>query len=130
MPTIEADGWALLSAEDRAAVAPREFIIPPRFQRAGLQAGDAAKLIFDIEMRIDGHVIDRGSERMWVIVKSREADGYTGVLDNDPGLAENLSLHEGELIVFGPEHICEISTPPRSYVVDKYGPSFFEKRPK
>jgi hypothetical protein len=44
---------------------------------------------------------------------------------NDPGNAENVHLHEGDVIAFGPEHIADISTPPREYVIEKYGASFF-----
>jgi uncharacterized protein YegJ (DUF2314 family) len=62
---------------------------------------------------------------MWVIVKARTEFGYVGVLDNDPGTAENLRLREGDVINFGPEHIADISTPPREYVINKYGVSFF-----
>jgi len=64
---------------------------------------------------------------MWVIVKARTESGYIGVLDNDPGSAENLKLHERDLVVFGPEHIADIGRPPRDYVVEKYGASFFEE---
>jgi len=64
---------------------------------------------------------------MWVIVKARIEGGYIGVLDNDPGTAENLQLREGDVITFGPEHIAEISTPPREYVIEKYGASFFDE---
>lgn len=64
---------------------------------------------------------------MWVIVKARNASRYVGVLDNDPGTANNLPLHEGDSITFGPEHIAEIATPPREYVIKKYGASFLEE---
>ncbi len=53
---------------------------------------------------------------MWVIVKSRAGTLYTGVLDSDPGAAENLNLHEGDTLVFGPEHITLIEEPPRAYI--------------
>ncbi len=64
---------------------------------------------------------------MWVIVKARIEGGYIGVLDNDPGIAENVRLREGDVITFGPEHIAEIASPPREYVIEKYGPSFFDE---
>ena len=64
---------------------------------------------------------------MWVIVKARTERGYIGVLDSDPGTAENLRLREGDSITFGPEHIIDISTPPREYVIKKYGASFFNE---
>ncbi len=69
--------------------------------------------------------MDRGVDRMWVIVKGRTDGGYVGLLDSDPGIAENLRLREGDSISFGPEHICAIGNPPREYVTEKYGASFF-----
>lgn len=63
-----------------------------------------------------------------MIVKARTERGYIGVLDNDPGTAENLLLREGDSIIFGPENIAAIAIPPREYVIKKYGASFFEER--
>ena len=122
---IARDGWELISAEDRNAAHPETFQIPAREKRESLAPGEGAKLLFDIETREGGHVVDRGVDRMWVIVKARTDAGYIGVLDNDPGTAENLRLREGDCITFGPEHIADIATPPREYVLKKYGPSFF-----
>ena len=121
------DGWELISAEGLNASHPDTFQIPAREKRESLALGDAAKLLFDIETREEGRVVDRGVDRMWVIVKGRTEDGYIGVLDNDPGTAENLRLREGDNITFGPEHIAEIGTPPRDYVMKKYGASFFDE---
>lgn len=125
-PTIDTDGWVLVSAEERHAANPETFEIPSRTLRKVLVPGVAAKLLFDIETRENGRVVDRGVDRMWVIVKTCEADGYAGILDNDPGYAENLNLKEGDLIFFGPEHVAGIGYPSRDYVVTKYGVSFFE----
>jgi hypothetical protein len=124
--TIEENGWVLVSAEERAATAPNTFLIPPRTMRESLSPGDGAKLLFDIETREGGRIIDRGVHRMWVVVKSRTAEGYIGVLDNDPGAAENLTLREGDSVIFGPEHVADIGQPPRDYIVEKYGAYFFE----
>ena len=110
--TIEENGWVLVSAEERAGAAPSTFQIPPRAVRESLFTGDGAKLLFDIETRESGRIVDRGVDRMWVIVKARTESGYIGVLDNDPGTAENLKLHERDLVVFGPEHIADIGRPP------------------
>lgn len=44
--------------------------------------------MFDIETRESGTVIDRGIDRMWVIVISVLGDRYRGILDNDPGKAD------------------------------------------
>jgi hypothetical protein len=122
---IATDGWELISAEDRYATHPETFQIPARETREGLAPGDGAKLLFDIETREGGRVVDRGVDRMWVIVKARTEHGYIGVLDNDPGTAENLRLRKGDSITFGPEHIAQIATPPREYVITKYGARFF-----
>jgi uncharacterized protein YegJ (DUF2314 family) len=124
---MASDGWELISAEDRNAAHPNTFQIPARTKREALAPGEGAKLLFDIETREKGHVIDRGVDRMWVIVKARIEGGYIGVLDNDPGIAENVRLREGDVITFGPEHIAEIASPPREYVIEKYGPSFFDE---
>jgi hypothetical protein len=124
--TIEENGWVLVSAEERAAAAPNTFQIPPRATLESLSPGDGAKLLFDIETREGGRIVDRGVDRMWVTVKARTEDGYIGVLDNDPGAAENLTLHERDIVVFRPEHVAYIGRPPRDYIVEKYGSSFFE----
>ena len=121
------DGWELISAEDSNAAHPDTFQIPTREKRESLAPGDAAKLLFDIETREGGRVVDRGVDRMWVIVKARTESGYIGVLDSDPGAAENLRLREGDSVTFGPEHIADIATPPRHYVIQKYGASFFDE---
>jgi hypothetical protein len=115
------EGWELVSAEDRNAAHPKTFRIPPREKREALTAGDGAKLLFEIETGQNGRIM----ERMWVIVQARIDSGYIGVLDNDPVSAKNLSLHAGAYITFGPEHIASISVPPREYVIERYGASFF-----
>src|SRR4051812_951799 len=104
------NGWKLISAEDRNATYPDTFQIPGREKRESLVTGDAAKLLFDIETREEGRVVDRGVDRMWVIIKGRTEGGYIGVLDSNCGTAENLHLKEGDNITFGPEHIVEIDT--------------------
>ena len=125
--TLDNQGWGLISAEDRNAAYPDTFQIPARVKRESLAPGDGAKLLFDIETREGGCVVDRGVDRMWIIVKAR-TELYIGVLDSDPGTAENLLLRQGDSTTFGPEHIAEIDTPPRKYVINKYGASFFEER--
>jgi hypothetical protein len=93
-----------------------------------LSPGDAVQLMFEIETREGGRVIDRGVDRMWVIVKrpSVVTGAYDGVLDSDPGRAENLALRPGTVVIFGPEHVIAIERPPEGYVFEKYGASFFE----
>ncbi len=126
MATIESDGWTLISAEDRQAEHPDTFHIPSREQRDSLARGDGAQLLFDIETRDGDRLIDRGVDRLWVIVKERTGSNYLGVLDSDPGSAEGLNLHAGQLITFRSEHVAEIDRPPREYIEKKYGATFFE----
>ena len=123
---ITRDGWALESAEARHEAHPETFRIPSALERSRLAIGDAAKLLFQIETREQGRVVDSGFDRMWVIVRAHVASGYVGVLESDPGLAENLRLRPGQDILFGPEHICDVDHPPRAYIISKYGPEFFE----
>ena len=59
-PSLHADGWALVSAEERHAAQPETFEIPPKDDREALVPGAAAKLLFHIETREAGRVIDRG----------------------------------------------------------------------
>jgi hypothetical protein len=125
-PTIERDGWTLLSGEERPALSPEKFRIPDRSERESLSPGDAAQLLFDIETKEGGLVIDRGVDRMWVIVRRRTGDIYSGVLDGDPGQAEGLSLRPGTEVTFRPEHVIAIARPPVGYVLEKYGQNFFE----
>jgi hypothetical protein len=125
-PTIEGNLWILVSAEERAAAYPDTFHLPPLAVRQSLSLGDAAKLLFEIETRENGLTIERGVDRMWVIVRAKTAYGYIGVLDNDPGIAENLWLREGDPVAFAPEHVADIGRPPRDYIIEKYGASFFK----
>ena len=124
--TIEHDGWTLLSGEERQAQHPETFSIPDRSERESLSPGDAVQLLFDIETREGGRVIDRGVDRLWVIVKTRTGNIYRGVLDSDPGWAEGLSLRPGSEVNFLPEHVIKIARPPDGYVLEKYGPRFFD----
>lgn len=118
---MTSDGWELVSAEGRNAAYPSSFLIPSRNEREALVPGDGAKLLFDIQASENGIVM----ERMWVIVKSRTDQGYIGVLESDPVSVREFGPHTGECITFRPEHIASISSPPREYVIDKYGASFF-----
>jgi len=47
--------------------------------------------------------------------------------DDRFGRSENLRLREGDNITFGPKHVTEIGSPPREYVMKKYGASFDEQ---
>lgn len=63
---------------------------------------------------------------MWVIVRRRTDALYVGVLDSTPLDADSRLLRRGDTIVFGPEHVADISRPDRQYVVAHYGEAFFD----
>jgi hypothetical protein len=90
-PDFVSDGWCLEDGEAYHAEAPDTFWIPEQHRREGLVAGDLAKLIFRIS--VDNADESVAVERMWVLVRERTADGYLGVLDNEPNaIAENDEL--------------------------------------
>ncbi|MET3394496.1 hypothetical protein ABIC33_005170 [Variovorax sp. 1140] len=92
--------FELDDGEARHEEAPETFDIPPREQRANLQPGEFAKLVFRIE-----HDETVDVERMWVIVEVT-ATGYIGSLNNQPVSTDELQM--GALVPFGPEHIIQI----------------------
>ncbi|MEP5151743.1 hypothetical protein [Planktotalea sp.] len=114
--TLEEGEWVLVSAVQRHQANPDTFKIPSEARRSNLQRGEAAKLLFDIETRGNGTVIDRGVDKMWVIVIAIQDDRYRGILDSDPGKAVGLNLSKGDLINFDPSHICDIAQPPRDFL--------------
>lgn len=122
--SIEKLGWELVSAVERNKASPDTFVIPSETTRSSLKRGDAAKILFEIETKEGGIIVDRGADRMWVIVISVTATGYIGVLDSDPGYAENLKLAQGDLVEFGAEHVCRIDNPPREYLLKEYDKFF------
>lgn len=124
IPTIKDCGWTLVSAEARNAKNPKTFYIPSFEERSSLSRGMAAKLLFDITTIEDGKIIDRGIDRMWVIVTSVLDVGYQGVLDSNPGMADGLALAKGDLVFFRPEHICGLDRPPREFLVTELSQFF------
>jgi len=119
LPTLDDDYWTLRSAEETNRVHPDTFWLPPIEERCNLQAGQAAKLIVDIE----GEDPDTGQvqiqgERMWVIVKERVGSAYIGILDNAPASiepADDVYLCEGAEVPFAAEHVIDIGNPPPEY---------------
>lgn len=118
LPNFERDFWQLRSAEQSHREHPDTFWIPPLEQRQSLKRGQAARLIFDIEVQdADGAVALQG-ERMWVIVAERVGDGYIGILDNQPAsieASERVYLCFGAEVPFLPEHVVDIGDPPVEY---------------
>jgi uncharacterized protein YegJ (DUF2314 family) len=106
-PDFDIDGWCIEDGEAYHAEAPDTFWIPERDRRESLEAGDLAKLIFRINVdNADGNV---AVERMWVLVRERTADGYLGVLDNEPdAIAENDEFWLGTELPFSAKHVINI----------------------
>jgi hypothetical protein len=92
--------FRLGNSEALHRAAPRSFLIPGRAERDSLGAGNAAKLLFEI---IDPGPGLPGAERMWVVVTSHDADGYTGELTSVPSVIT--TIRQGDAIRFGPEHV-------------------------
>ena len=80
--------------------------LEPRSDREWLRTGDMVKLVF---------LTKAGGERMWVCVTERAGDRYTGTLDNDPFITDD--LHADDVVRFGPEHVIEIMKGPHLAVV-------------
>jgi hypothetical protein len=57
----------IADGEARNAEAPRSFFIPPRSERASLQPGDYAKLLFEVD---DPQQDDPGAERSRCVMPS------------------------------------------------------------
>jgi hypothetical protein len=118
-PTIDADYWTLASGEDRHRAAPDTFWIPSLEERHGLQVGDAAKLIFEIESADEDGEISSNYERMWVVVSEVTPLYFIGRLTNRPAdLDEDGGFYLGldVEVPFLPEHIIDIDRPPKAYL--------------
>lgn len=97
--------YTLISGETRNREHSETFHIPPKIDRDNVQPGMFVKLVFVTEkLGLSGP-----GERMWVQVTEKCTHGYTGRLDNDPVVIEDLA--GGDMINFLPEHIVDIIEP-------------------
>lgn len=118
LASLETDYWQLRSGEESHAANPDTFWIPPIEQRSGLKRGQAAKLIFEIEVEGEAGAVEVDGERMWVIVAETIGEFYIGILDNKPvGFepSEEAYLCFGAEIPFKAEHVVDIGEPPAEY---------------
>ncbi|WP_233635821.1 hypothetical protein [Hymenobacter setariae] len=116
-PTIQTDYWELRSAEASHAKYGDTFWIPALEARQTIARGQAARLLFDIEVDNEGE-IDVVGERMWVIVKEKIGDTYIGILDNQPAcldFEDAFYLRLGAEVPFLAEHVIDIDTPPQDH---------------
>ncbi len=123
IPLISDAGWTLVSAEERHRMNPDTFLIPDISERSNLKVGQAVRLLFDIESRENNEVFHRGVDRMWVLVAKPLNEGYLGVLDNSPGIAENLRLDREDVVYFEAKHVSMIDQPPKNYMAEVYAQS-------
>ena len=119
LPSIELDFWRLVSGEARHAEAPASFWIPPLAARQGLQIGQAAKLIFEIESENERGEAERDTERMWVVVAELAPPYFIGRLTNQPAAVAGdtaFYLKMDVEVPFLPEHVIDIGQPPEAFV--------------
>lgn len=119
LATHSTDLWELRSGEEAHAANPATFWIPPLAERTGLQRGQAAKLIFELEGIEEDGSVGVVRERMWVIVAEQVGQLFVGILDSQPAsieVVDSTYLRFGAEVPFGPEHVIDIADPPESYV--------------
>ena len=120
------DFWQIRSAEESHHQEPGKFWIPALEKRQSLHRGQAAKLIFDIEVEQEDGRLSIQGERMWVIVSEKIGDIYLGILDSQPTCLESSNndyLRFGAEVAFQAEHVIEIAQPPAEYIEWQLGQS-------
>jgi len=103
LTTLDSEGWELDDAERLNASHPTTFSIPNLAERASLEPGQLAKLVFLFLTQDDNGDIING-ERMWVKVARRQGSGYLGVLESEPVTSD--SVRCGDEIYFEPRHVA------------------------
>ncbi len=109
LPTIELDGYELVSGIASSETSPDTFKIPDHDRIAQISGGDFVKLNFLISLT--NKIDDAEGERMWVKVAEIRGPYLIGTLANKPVDAwdnENAPLNYGNEIAFLPEHICDV----------------------
>lgn len=99
--------FQLVDAVEFQKLHPKTLELPDELNRRNVRIGEWAKLIFLFPVNRYPQ-----TERMWVRVVGIRAEGYVGVLDNDPANIE--FIRTGETIKFEPRHVISIY-PPRTY---------------
>jgi hypothetical protein len=130
---LSRDFWGLRSGEESARKSPDNFKIPSLDARKGLNRGDAAKLIFEIESEDEGGKVVLQGERIWVIVLEQVGPYYIGILDGQPASvepSEKVYLCFGAEVPFLPEHVIDIASPPTEYVEWQLGQEPARKWPR
>lgn len=94
--------WKLRNAVEAQREAPYTFYRPSDEILAALKPGHLVKLAFDLASPGPSA---QGGERMWVVVTDRQADRFSGTLDNEPVVCTDLA--HGDLIEFESIHIID-----------------------
>lgn len=121
LTSLEQDGWALESGEERQATYGEKFWLPARADREHIRPGQSVRLLFQIESLDDDGVSEVGVERMWAVVVGRVGEYYRAVLDNQPVSIDAGYLDEGIEFLFKAEHVIAIEDPPEDYLRRKFG---------
>ena len=126
LANITEDFWELRSGEKSHEENPEKFWIPTQNERDSLKKGMAARLIFDVETKDENGKILTNGERMWVIVLSKKNDYYLGILSNEPASVEpdTSYLKLGSKLWFKAEHVIDIDTPPKEYLIEEFPDEF------
>ncbi len=107
LPTLEKDGYRLMSGTKLHEKSPSTFEIPSDDNKLKLQKGNLVKLIFEMKTIDEKGREELKGERMWVIIAEREDDWFTGFLDNQPVSANDIK--PGLVVHFNSEHIIDIN---------------------
>ena len=118
------DFWELRSGEKAQAENPQTFMIPDREAREKLKRGDAAKLVFDFEVKTGNGAVEIRGEKMWVIICEKIGDFYLGILENQPAGIDPGFLDRNSEVLFKPENIIDIDSPPEDYLKARFGEDF------
>jgi hypothetical protein len=102
----EGSDWFLGDAEEQHRAHPRSFFIPSRAERETLAPGRDVRLSF---LRRNPPGGEPSGERMWLQVESAGADGYVGVLKNEPVFIEDLAAFDH--VAFAARHVIAVDDP-------------------
>jgi hypothetical protein len=121
LPSLEIEGWHLLSGVVSNQLYPTTFHIPSESERRAVSAGAVVKLSFElgVDYEDEPDIVLEG-ERMWVTVVGHDGPYLIGKLSNQPAAYshmidderyeadEDAPLKHGDQVVFLPEHIIDI----------------------
>lgn len=94
--------WELMDARKMNQAHPDTFHVPSTDDLMNLKAGSIVKLGFDVTVTNDAP----GSERMWVVMTTRNGDEFVGKLDSDSAVIRGLKY--GDTIHFTTDNILSI----------------------